>query len=196
MGANDAHVTKCLTVDKKGEPAAIEGAPTIIAVRDEEANASNNDLAGKYLYYTVSSVLYKLNLDTGSALGSIMDSTQETVSTDYISASFITRTVENKTVDYLFFDNGVAANYTSVVALSSLDYAVEGGEWMIKSVLASGYWTVGEEGCPDKNYAVDEEGIYTLTDPDDSSATVQTTRPLPKYMEEKDKAIYIYAYGA
>lgn len=193
---NDAPVKKCLTVDEKGEPAAMEGTPTILAVRDEEANASNNNVAGKYLYYTVSSVLYKLNLDNGSALGSIMDSTQETVSTDYISASFITRTVENKTVDYLFFDNGVAANYTSVVALSSLNYAVEGGEWMIKSVLASGYWTVGEEGCPDKNYAVDEEGIYTLTDPEDSSATVQTTRPLPKYMEEKDKATYISAYGA
>ena len=67
---------------------------------------------------------------------------------------------------------------------------------MIKSVLASGYWTAGEEGCPDKNYAVDEEGIYILTDPEDSSATVQITRPLPKYIEEKDKATYISAYGA
>lgn len=195
---NDGVAKKAyLSVDEKGEPAALEGTPTILSVADEAANTTNNNVAGKYMYYTVSNALYKFNLDTGKALGKVLDSTQDTVYADYISASFITRTVGEKTVTYLFYINGITGNYTSVAPLSSLNYAQAGSEWMLSGVVASGYWSTDDESCTDENYAYDANSeLYTVTDAEDSTATVQISKPLPKFMEDGDKATYISAYGA
>ena len=60
---NGTPVTVKIGTDKDGTQQALEGAPTIVAVRDEAANATNNNVAGKYMYYTVSNALYKFNLD-------------------------------------------------------------------------------------------------------------------------------------
>ena len=183
--------------DDEGTQQALEGAPTIIAVRDEAANATNNNVAGKYLYYTVSNALYKFNLDEEYALGKVMDNTTDTVYVDYISSSIITRTVDGAEVTFYFYINSITGNYTSVAALSSLDYAKEGGEWMIAGVVASGYWEVGEEGCTDSKYAYDEnEKTYTVTDPEDSTKTTVITKPLPKFMESSGLSTYITAFKA
>ena len=183
--------------DDEGTQQALEGAPTVIAVRDEAANATNNNVAGKYLYYTVSNALYKFNLDEEYALGKVMDNTTDTVYVDYISSSIITRTVDGAEVTFCFYINSITGNYTSVAALSSLDYAKDGGEWMIAGVVASGYWEVGEEGCTDSKYAYDEnEKTYTVTDPEDSTKTTVITKPLPKFMESSGLSTYITAFKA
>ena len=194
---NGTPVTVKIGTDEDGTQQALEGAPTIVAVRDEAANATNNNVAGKYMYYTVSNALYKFNLDGEYALGMVIDSTTDTVFVDYISASVITRTIDGSEVTFFFYMNGITGDYTSVAALSSLNYAQEGGEWMLAGVVASGYWTVGEEGCTDSKYAYNEEdGTYTVTNPEDSSATVTITKPLPKFMESAGLSTYISAYTA
>ena len=194
---NGAPATVKIGTDEDGTQQALEGSPTIIAVRDEAANATNNNVAGKYMYYTVSNALYKFNLDTEQALGKVIDNTTDTVYVDYISASLITRTVDGASVTYFFYMNGITGDYTSVAALSSLNYAQEGGEWMLSGTVASGYWTPGDEGCTDANYAYnEEEKTYTVTDPSDNTKTVTITKPLPKFMESGGLSTYITAYTA
>ena len=194
---NGTPVTVKIGTDGDGTQQALEGAPTIVAVRDEVADATNNNTAGKYMYYTVSNALYKFNLDTEQALGMVLDSTTDTVYTDYIAASLITRTVNEKAVTYFFYMNGITGDYTSVAALSTLNYAQEGGEWTISGVVASGYWEVGEAGCTDSNYSYNEEDkTYTVTDPSDATKTVTITKPLPKFMESAGLGTYISAYTA
>ena len=95
---NGTPVTVKIGTDEDGTQQALEGAPTIVAVRDEAANATNNNVAGKYMYYTVSNALYKFNLDGEYALGMVIDSTTDTVYVDYISASVITRTIDGSEV--------------------------------------------------------------------------------------------------
>lgn len=179
--------------DGDGKGTALEGAPTVISFRQEAAGV-NNYGAGLYMYYTVSNKLLKLNLTTGAACAAVLDSTQDTVYTDYVSASMITRTVDGKEQVVMFYQNGIISNYTSVVVLSNLNYYGEYSEdYCLESKIACGYYESGKyEG--DKNYAVDEDGNYTVTDPDNSEATITITKPLPRFMSSEDLKTYITTY--
>ena len=179
-----APVTPTADDETKGE--AMSGSPTILGVHDEAAGSFNGGIEGKYVYYTISNVLYKCNLSGGYEI-KLTDSASDTVLGDFVKPSLIKRGSGDGEKWLLFYQNGINSNYVYFMDIKSFDL---GGD-TIKGAPVGGFYGVGEYK-DDKNYAYDEaSGYYKVTDPDDKDAVISIKTALPKTMTATDLATYI-----
>ncbi|MDE6551085.1 MAG: DUF5050 domain-containing protein [Clostridia bacterium] len=172
--------------DDDGTGEAMSGAPTIIGIFDETAGVSNGNSAGKYVYYTISNVLYKLNLGGGYEI-KLTDSAQDTIVGDFVKPSIVKRGSGDNEKWLLFYQNGVNSNYVYYMDIKSFDLSGD----VIQGLPVGGFYGV-DEYKDDKNYAYDEaSGNYKVTDPDDSNSVISIKTALPRTMTATDLATYI-----
>ncbi|MDE5618285.1 MAG: DUF5050 domain-containing protein [Clostridia bacterium] len=175
-----------INANEDGDGEEMSGSPTILRVADEAANAGNGNIEGKYVYYTISNILYKLNLNGGFEI-KLLDGEKDTVVGDFVKPSVMTLGSGENVKTVLFYQNGLNSNYVYFV---NLDAFVLGGE-LLQGQIVGGYYEVGEYAS-DSNYAYDEaSGNYIVTDPADKDKTVKISTRLPRTMTQADLTTYI-----